>query len=119
MLQKLRCGELVAISHVNDFGNVLHHINHFGLLVKLQSFLAVIAKIHRFANIKTSRIGWHFAQQHFDEGTFSGTVVAHDTHFFVSGKNVVEMVGNFYVVETFGNIFRFKYFFTDIDSCCR
>ena len=35
MLQELRCRQLLAVTQFYDFGNVLHYINHFHLLIKL------------------------------------------------------------------------------------
>ena len=34
MLQELGCGQFLAISQFDDFGNILHHIYHFHLFIK-------------------------------------------------------------------------------------
>ena len=62
VLQKLRCCQVLTTTHIDIFGDVLHHINHFCLLVKMQSLLREIAESHGVANIKLSAVGCHLSQ---------------------------------------------------------
>lgn len=56
MLQELRCRQLLAVAQFYDFGNVLHYINHFHLLVKLQAVLRVVTEADRLANVQRTAV---------------------------------------------------------------
>ena len=61
VLQKLRGAQVLAAAHVDILGNVAHHINHFLLLVKLQSLLREIAKSDGFSDDNPSLVRLHLA----------------------------------------------------------
>ena len=92
MLEELRGRQLTSTSQFDDFGNVLNHIDDLHLFVELQSFLRVITETDGFTNIQCTRIGLLFAHQYLDESGFSRTVIAHDTHLLITGKDVGEIL---------------------------
>ena len=94
MLQKLRSGQLFPISQLYDFGNILYHVNHFHLLVKLESVLRVITETNRFTNIHRTAIRLYLSHQYFDESRFAGSVVSHNPHLLITGKDIGEIIQN-------------------------
>ncbi|OPZ10413.1 MAG: hypothetical protein BWZ06_01908 [Bacteroidetes bacterium ADurb.BinA261] len=120
MLQKLRCGQSVAITQIDHFGNILHHIDHLHLFVKLQTFLTVVSKINSFADVETSTIGLFQPKNHLHKSTFTGAVVTHDSHLFVSRKNVIEIVCDGNITKVLRNMFCFENFVAYIRTfCCK
>ena len=50
MLQELRGREVFATTHVDVFGNVLHHVDDFHLAIELKSILREIAEAYGVAD---------------------------------------------------------------------
>ena len=94
MLQELGCSQLLSISQFDDFGNILYHVNHFHLLVKLESVLRVITETNRFTNIHRTAIRLYLSHQYFDESRFAGSVVSHNPHLLITGKDIGEIIQN-------------------------
>ena len=109
MLQELRCRQLLAVAQFYDFGNVLHYINHFHLLVKLQAVLRVVTEADRLANVQRTAVCLLQPHQYLDEGRLARTIVPNDTHFFVTGEDVGEIIQNLQVTKGFVQMVCFEY----------
>ena len=109
MLQELRCRQLLAVAQFYDFGNVLHYINHFHLLVKLQAVLRVVTEADRLANVQRTAVCLLQPHQYLDEGRLARTVIPYDTHLFVTGEDVGEIIQNLQVTKGFVQMVCFEY----------
>ena len=114
MLEELRGSQLSATTQLDDFGNVLNHIDDLHLLIELQAFLRIITETDGLANVEGTGIGLVFSHENLDEGGFSGSIVADNTHLFVTGKDVGEIVQNLQVAETLVQMVGFENLRTDI-----
>ena len=76
--------------------------------------MAVITKSYGLAYVKATTVGCYFANEHFDKGRFAGAVLSNDTHLFVAGKIVVEIVEYLEVVERLAYILCLENFRTYI-----
>ena len=100
MLKELGCRKLASTTQFDDFRNVLNDINHLHLFIKLQALLRIIAKTNGFAYVNRTTIRLLFTHQNLDESRFSRTVITHNTHFFITGKDVGEVFQNLQIAET-------------------
>ena len=91
-------------AHIDILGNILHYVNDFLLEVELQAFLGEIAEAYGIADVKTPTVWWHLSEQHFDKGTLSRTVIAHDTHFLETGEIVVEIFQYDFIIKSLRHI---------------
>ena len=101
ILQKLRGREVLATAHVDILRDILHHVDHLLLLVKLQALLREVAKPHRVANVEATTVRWHHTQQHLDKRRLTRTVVAHDTHLLKSREVIVKILQDNSVFKSF------------------
>lgn len=49
MLKELGYRQFLAVAQFYDLGNILYHINHLHLFVKLETVLRIITETNRFA----------------------------------------------------------------------
>ena len=91
ILKELAGGEMLAVTHVNVFGDVSYDVNYLLFFVKFKAFLREVAEPDGVSNIYFSFIDFHQSEQHFDESRLSRSIIAHDAHLLVSGKIVVEI----------------------------
>ena len=99
MLQELGSSQFLAITQFYDFGNILHHINDLHLFIKLQAILRVITEAHRLTNINCSAVCLYFSHQDFDKSRFTGTIISHNTHLFITGKDIREIFQYLQITE--------------------
>ncbi len=110
MLQELRCRQLLAVAQFYDFGNVLHYINHFHLLVKLQAVLRVVTEADRRPPyVQRTAVCLLQPHQYLDEGRLARTVIPYDTHLFVTGEDVGEIIQNLQVTKGFVQMVCLEY----------
>ena len=114
ILQKLRRREVLATSHIDIFGDVLHDIEYFLLFVKLQSLLGKIAEANSIANVESATIWRYHSQKHLDKGGFARAVIADDTHLLETGKVVVEILKDDLIVERLRDILALKNLRTNV-----
>ena len=86
------------------------------MLIELQAFLRVVTETHGFANVQRTAIRFLLSHEDLDERGLSGTVVAHNTHLFVTGKDVGEVIENLQIAEALVEVVGFEYLGTDIGS---
>ena len=115
VLQELRCCEVTTATHVDILGNVLYDIDHFLLLIELQSFLREIAEAYGVADVEASAVGRHQTKEHANESGLAGAVVAHDAHFLETGEIIIKVFQNDTVVESLRHVLALKDLRTDID----
>jgi len=65
-----------------------YDIYDFGVVVKLDTLLRVVAEANGRANINSAFVGHFEPEQHLYKGRFAGAVVADDTDFVVSLEGV-------------------------------
>ena len=56
ILKELRCRILSAVTQMNDFRNILHHIDYFHLIIKLNTLLRVVTEADGLTDINCSII---------------------------------------------------------------
>ncbi len=56
MLKELGYRQFLAVAQFYDLGNILYHINHRHLFVKLETVLRIITETNRFADIHRTAI---------------------------------------------------------------
>ena len=114
MLQKLRSSQLLSIAQFDDFGNILYHINHFHLFVKLKSVLRIITETNCFANIHCSAIRLDLSHQYLDKSRFSGSVISYNSHLLITREDIREIIQNLQISETLEKMVGFEYLASDI-----
>ena len=116
MLEELRGGEPTAVTQLDNFGNVLHHVDDLHLLVELKPILRVVAETDGLADVQRTAVGLHQPHQYLDEGRFARSVVAHDTHLLVAGEDVGEIVQYLQVAESLAQVVGLEYLVADVGS---
>ena len=115
ILEELRGSEMLATTHVDIFSDVLHNIDHLLLLVKLQPFLREIAKAHGISNVEAPAIQWLHAEEHPNKGRFTRTVVANNTQLLETGEVIIEVLQDYLIAKSLGDILALEDFAADID----
>ena len=116
MLQELRGCQLLAVTQLNHFGDILHDVNHLHLLVKPQSVLRVISETYGLSDIQRTAIGLHLSHQYLYKSRLTRTVVPNNPHLFVTGKDVREIFQYLQVTETLIEMIGFKYLTANVGS---
>ena len=114
MLQKLRCRQTLAVTQLYHFRDVLHHIDDFHLLIKLQTLLRIIAETDGFADVQRTTIRQLLSHQYLDEGGLSRTVIPHDAHLLIAGEDVGEIIQYLQVAKGLIEVVCLKYLAADI-----
>ena len=114
MLQELGCSQLLAISQFDDFGNILHHVDDLHLLIKLQAVLRIVSETDCLTDIQCSTVRLLFAHQYFNERGLSRTIVSHDAHLLITGKDIREIFQNLQITETLVQMIRLKNLGADV-----
>ena len=116
IVQELGDTHLLSVTQIHVFGDRLHHVDHFHLLIELQAILTVITETNGLADIEMAAIGSHLPHQHLDKGRFARTVIPDNTHLLVTGENIVEILRNLQITETFAYIHRLENLRTNVRS---
>ena len=116
IVQKLRNPHLLPVAQIDIFCDILNHIDHLHLLVKLEAVLAVITEPDRFAHVKATAVRLHFTHQHLDKSRFSRSVIPDNSHLFVTGEYIVEIFHNLQFAKTFRDMLRLENLRPDIRS---
>ena len=100
MLQKLRSCQLLTVTKFYDFGNVLHNINHFHLFVKLEPILRIISKTNGLTYIYRTTVRLYLPHQYLDKSRLTRPVITNNTHLFIPGKDIREILQYLQITET-------------------
>ena len=98
IVEKLRGGHLPSATQIDIIGDISDGIDDFLILIKLQSVLREIAKLHRLTDIELATVGGHDAKEHLDKSRLPRTIVSHDTHLLEAGEVIIEIVEDNLVV---------------------
>lgn len=104
----MRGSQLLAVAQLNDLCNICNHIDHFHLFIKLKSFLRIITEPYRLTDIKRTAVRLLNAHQNLDERRFSRSVISHNTHLLIAGKDVGEIIQDLQIAETLVKMICFK-----------
>ena len=78
--------------------------------------MRVVAETHCLTYVQRTAVGFFQSHQNLDEGGFTRTVVAHDTHLLVAGKDVGEIIQNLQVAEAFAQVVGLENLGADVRS---
>ena len=114
MVQELRNTQFLTVTQIHVLGYRTHDINHLHLLVELQPLLTVVTETNGLAHVKMPAVWSDLSHKHLDESRLTRTVVTDNTHFLITGENVIEVVCYLQVAKTLAHVRGLKDLGTDI-----